>query len=479
MNKYVDPETGEIKRSSLSTEEITRRLASKSEKYWAEIRTALTLMERSESVTEKQIETAREELSDLLDSGILIYPQTLEEAGLSRYQTLDEKKNALNIVSKSFIRSSNEEKFLACAEQKADTCRKSNWAWRISEEAEQKEMLGWHPFFVTLTVDPNEYDPEKLWKEGRAFRTYIRDLANMVCEQLKHPPVQHVNKKFPNYRKESDYVTYAGVIEHGKSREHHHCHLIIWLRAIPPSWRVCPNAGIRNPRYRNRNECLPLRTFWKYSLPGLSPALYFRTVNDIWQNEYEFCLPLSKKTGKEMKIGPARIAGDYIAKYLAKEHREWHHRMKATRNLGLTKLKSILRTLDEKVVEALTWRASNANLNLSLSRTHCVPLGLLRSEAKRQNFFLKYASNRLDLQTLLLRNSNLFQTMLTSVKDGARPDRMSSLDFFDWVNRCLPVQKGYSDQSCIAAHVQMAQHFPFRKTRVHHIKQRGNDIGHS
>ena len=81
-----------------------------------------------------------------------------------------------------------------------------------------------------------------------------------------------------------------------------------------------------------------MRTFWKWSSPDLSPALYFRTIGDIWEKAYNFVLPL--KDGRPMKISIPRVAGHYITKYLSKEHKEWHHRMKATRNLGMKTLKA-------------------------------------------------------------------------------------------------------------------------------------------
>ena len=456
----------------MNLDKLQQQFANKSANYWAKMRTNLSMIGRSDFVDETYIDEIRRELSDILDSGILTYPHTLTQLGLEPDQSLKERKQQLGLSTTPLVHSEAEQRFLDDMAHKADQVRKGNWSWRIAEEAEEKQKLKWHPFFVTLTIDPNKTDPKALWTEGREFRKYIRRLANVVCKEMGHDPCH----KKP-YRPESNYVTYAGVIEHGKSREHHHGHFIIWLRAIPASWRVCPNAGIRNPANRVKNECLPMRTLWPWSLPGLSKALYFRSVGDIWSTEYNFVLPL--KSGKPMKISVPRTAGLYITKYLAKEHREWHHRMKATRNLGMRKLRQTLESLDETMIEALTWRAENSNTNLSLMTIHSCPLGLLRSEAKRRSYLLRFRSNRLDLKTLLTSNSGIFNRMLSSVTNGARPERMDSFQFFDWVGEFLPVQKGYSRTKQIIAHTYLASIFPPDKNRVQHTNLGGNEIGHS
>ena len=451
--------------------------------YWETMRNNLHLVNKAE-IDESTINIIRAELSDILDSGILTYPQTLSQLGIEPGMSLIEKKEELGIKKITRQKTFEEKKFLEDCAVKAHVCRQSNWAWRIAEEAEQKQKDGWHPFFVTLTVDPKKTDPEKLWREGREFRKYIRRLVNIVCDELGHPPAHKRvirNKKIIwDYRRESDYVTYAGVIEHGKSRAHHHGHFIIWLRRIPASWTSCPNAGIRNPANRTKNICLPMCTYWNWSghCPEtgkpLSPALYFRTVGDIWETKYNFVLPL--KDGKPMKVSTTRVAGVYITKYLSKEYKEWHHRMRATRNLGVVRLKKIIKQMLPTVVEALTWRAESSSLNNSLMMTHTVPLGLLRSEAKQINFLNMYKAKRLDLTRLLRSNYGIFSKMLWSVRNGQRPDRMDSSDYFDWVGRLLPAQEGYCKKKLIAAHCAIANYYPVERRMPPPTKLGGNEI---
>ena len=468
---------------------LQRSQANKSEKYWATMRSTYSMILRSDCADETAIDYLRAELSDILDSGILSYPHTMWQLGLSPSMSFKERKEALGLKQYDPVRSETQRAFLKDMAYKAQDIRKSNWSWRIGQEAEEKQNAGWHPFFVTLTVDPSMCDgnermvgkkklpayssPKELWTEGREFRRYIRELVNVVCKEMGHKPAH----KSP-YRPESDYVTYSGVIEHGKSREHHHGHFLVWLRRVPASWSTCPNARIRDPAKRQENECLPMRTYWPWSLPGLSPALYFRSIGDVWSTKYNFVLPM--KEGQPMKVSVPRVAGAYITKYLSKEHKEWHHRMKATRNLGMQKLKAMLEMLEQTTIEALSWRPEKSSLNRSLMMTHTVPLGLLRSEAKRMNYFRKYRDCRLDLRDLLNVNSSVFNRMLWSVQDGQRPDRMDSSEYFDWVGRLLPAERGYSKYRQIAAHVAVAAYFPPEESRVfNHVKIGANNFGYS
>ena len=452
----------------------TRSLSNKSSKYWARMRTDLLLLSRSDHTNDDILDAVKSELSDLLDSGILNYPPTLAQLGLNKHQSLEERKSAFGIVDAQHYRSSQEMDFLKDMVFKAENARKGNWSWRIGNEAAEKHEQGWHPFFVTLTIDPSRYEPKQVWQDGREFRKYIRRLAKVVCKVLGHPPPH----KKP-YRPESDYVTYAGVIEHGKSREHHHGHFVIWLRDIPASWKVCPNHGIRDRAKRNRNECLSMRTLWPCSLPGLSPALYFRSVGDVWTTRYNFVLPLDKKTGKSMRISSPRTAGHYITKYLSKEHKEWYHRMKATRNLGIQKLRKVLRAMKYKDVEALTWRPPTSGQNLSLMMTHTVPQGLLRHYAKQQKFFLQYKYRQLDLRDVLQSNRDVFTRMLKSARRGARPERMDSQRFYDWVSGFLPVPIEFSEERMMIAHKKLADHFPPPPPPTNRQSIGGNDIGYS
>ncbi len=352
--------------------------------------------------------------------------------------------------------------------------RQTNWGWRVGQAAVELQSEGWHPFFVTLTVDPKITDPEQLWKEGTEFRKWLRKINKVVTKELGVIPAHKSKGK----TKASDYVKHMAVIEHGKSRSHHHMHALIWMRAIPDSWKQCPNSGIHNPSARTRDRCLPFETLWKHSLPGLSPVKYWRTVGDIWQMQYNFTLPLKK--GQPQKIGEPRIAGFYITKYLSKDHKEWKHKVKATRNLGMETLKKTMDILPPQVIEQLTWRPLDSSQNLSVKEIHSVPLGLIRSVAKPINYYHKWVSNNLDYKTVMNRNYEVYKGMSDSVRLGARPDRMDSNQYFDWLAQFQPEQKGYSREKLLDAHELLAVVFPKPPTQRITAKKLGaNNIGDS
>ena len=451
-----------------STGELIEVSAGRCASYWGKMRSYLNLMHRSKKIDDFTIDLVRSELSDILDSGILIYPQTLKALGVNENQAYADARLELGIPPFNGLYSEDQHKFLNYMKELADKARKGNWAWRIGEEADYLDKMGWYPFFVTLTVDPLKTDPETLWREGREFRKYIRRLADEAAKCVGDKPPRKTNTP------ESEYVRYAGVIEHGSSREHHHAHIMVWIRDIPPDWKLCPNRFVRNPARRVMNECKQMRTKWPWSLPGLSKALYFRTHNDVWHRKHGFVTPM--KLGKPMRLATARIAGLYITKYLKKEHKEWQHRMKATRNLGLLKMRNHLKMLNLEALEALSYRPKSSEINTLLTTIHSVPIGLLRSEAKRMHFCKKYNQGQLDIQNLLTSNSGLFIKMLRSVQDGVRPDRMHSTDFFDWVSLHLPEIRGYCENTIIEEHTKIAKNWP-KLTKQTITKIGGNDFG--
>lgn len=448
-----------------SLDSLQQTFANKSHAYWATRRTELSLIERSIKTSETTHTQFISELSDILESGKLTYPPILNRLGISPEDSLKTKKAILGLRSFEPNYTEDQLKLIRHMKDSNQNTREANWKWRIANAAEEYQQKAWYPFFVTLTIDPNNHDAEAIWKEGRALRKYIRKLCNVVTHELGHRPAHRSN--IP----ESEYIAYVGVIEHGKSRAHHHGHFIIWMREIPASWKLDPNRGIRNPAARNKRECEKMRTFWEYSLPGLSPALYFRSIGDVW-SQLGHIVPMQK--GEAIHIGTPRQSGGYLCKYMGKDHKEWRHRTKATRNLGRTRLIQTIKSLTDQQVEALTWRPSTYSLNHSLKTIHTVPLGLLRQLAKQEHYLRQFRRNRLDLKTLTKKSSETFQNMLQNVLAGTRPDRMDSQQYYDWVGQFLPAVDGYCDQRLIGAHKKLSDTFPINHTRIKRITIPGN-----
>lgn len=450
--------------------------------FWAEMRSTCYLVSQSNWVQEADVGALIKELDDILGRRILSYPPTLKKYGIDEKTPYQQKKLYLGILQ-NYTKNLDEAemvkrmRFMKLMADKAASAHKNNWQWRIAQHAQEMQDKGWYPFFVTLTVDPRKYDAEQLWKEGRAFRRYIRSLAREVCKVIGHPP-PHKKTKTYNYRPESDYITYAGVVEHGKSREHHHGHFMIWLRDIPSHWKQCPNKH-RLPGYRTQRECLPLRRFWKYCIDTQKPALYYRTIGDIWQKNGH-CTPIDKKTGRPIQIKSVAACGNYVMKYMQKDKKVWQHRMKATRNLGMNRIIQKIKSMPTETVKALTWRPKCSSHLHSVSLIHSVPIGLVRSIAKRVNFWNNLRQKQLDLSSVMKTNYGHFSRMQRSVLDGARPDRMPSQEFYDWVAKFLPDETGYCEKKLLEAHALLRGDYPRpRYSEPIHIAIGANNIGHS
>ena len=468
------------------------------EQFWAEMRSTAYLFSKSTIPTGYQATRLVEELGDILGKRITTYPPVLRELGIGENTSYRHKKLLLGLdmdVDRQEI-SDNERKFMTHMINKAAQAQKANWTWRITQEAQDKQEKGWYPFFVTLTVDPKmcrgqthtikgrevSYDnPEQLWKEGREFRLYIRELAKIVCRLMEHPYPHKEAKNFKGsgidytYRPESDYVTYAGVLEHGKTNEHHHMHLMVWMREIPSAWKQCPNAG-RLPSHRTERENRHMRYLWPWAIASQKPALYYRTKGDIW-SRLGHVTPLDKKTGQSIKINSVEAVGNYVTKYMQKGTKVWHHRMKCTRRLGLQKLQTLINSLSKNQLTPLTWKPQHSSHLHSVSLIHSVPQGLIRSLARHRLFSIQWTEKQLELENLMKTNYDHYSQMLKSVRDGARPDRMHSAEFYDWVQQFLPAEKEYSRQKLEHSHRLLEEQFPRPKIRVQPVLLPGNDSG--
>lgn len=436
-----------------------RSLALKAMTLSAEMRSSLRLMEKSKIISGAHLKRAKEECAQYLAQSILIYPPSMKAVGLREGMTLEERRIVLQVSENVGADTGDEIAFKEMLETAGRKAMQSNWIWRIGQECQEKALEGWYGFFVTLTVDPSRvFNSRDMWQRGVEFRKYIRRLAKVSARACGMPRAIHDGASV------WQFVQHVGVIEHGKSAHHHHMHLLIWMRDVPDSWKVCPNRGIRKPEDRTRDWCKPMSTFWPHSLPGIGRAKYFRHEGDVW-SKHGFVLPYDSKKGRTIRINHPETAGLYIAKYMDKEDKAWVHRVKATRNLGLQRLKRILSMISRRKLEALTWRPPAYNMNIFQQTTQSVPQGLLRSKAKQELFVRDWVSNRLDFERLLQHNCDSFKQMLKSVRDGARPKRMRSKQFYEWVSAHLPVPNGYCERRLKLATVSLGVEFPVRGTR--------------
>jgi hypothetical protein len=463
--------------------------------FWGQMRSVKTLLDRSEVPSHDDMEQFVLQLRHILGTGILTYPPVLGRLGIGEQTSYRQKKALLGLedTAAAAPMSKQELDFMQYMLNKAGEARKYNWQWRITEEAKVRQAEGWYPFFVTLTVDPKKcmgkpvtlmgrtvtYDsPRQLWEKGREFRLYIRKLATAAARSMGHLPphkqkIKHGKVVIP-YRPESDYVRYAAVLEHGKTNEHHHMHLMVWLRDIPPNWKQDPNQG-RLPQYRSERECKHMRFYWPWCIADQKPALYFRSKGDIW-SQLGHVTPIDEK-GKPIKINPVEAVGNYVTKYMQKGHKAWKHKMKCTRNLGMDRLNQLIKSLPMQVLTPLSWKPEKYSTHHTVTLIHSVPPALIRLAAKRRILEIQWEEKSAALKDLMKTNYGVYIEMLSSVRDGARPERMHSGEFYDWVQQFLPDQNGYCEKTLLAAHEEFSYDFPRSRHSVMPVIIPGNQIG--
>jgi len=358
-------------------------------------------------------------------------------------------------------------------ESGSDKARKANWQWRIGEEAEQKQKEGFYPYMGTLTYDrtlfpyygdnpdfskgpikPLYQSARDMWQQGRELQYYFDDIARTVCKELGHPAFNRKDALHPR----SYYLVKFAIQEHGSKGTNDHMHYIMWLRAVPASWKSCPNHGIRNPEHRTRRMCKPLNSYWKF---GFSQVDYFRSVGDIWSAKYGFVTPVDKK-GKPMKIRPPREAGGYFLKYLSKEKKEFSHRPKATRGIGLGRLNAYIERLDLKTAEALSWRPADYEKYFYLQLKTTVPIPFIRAKAKEQVFYLKYMLGQIDPVKEVQPAPPIYARMIKSVHAGESPHRGGSGEKYNWFSQFIDQPENYYHVAQVIAMNDLARYFPPR-----------------
>ena len=240
---------------------------------------------------------------------------------------LEDRRERLGLSAKYCgVRTKREQRLQDDLRSGAEGMRKQAWNFRIGEEVEQLDKRDWYTVMVTLTVDPSIADGREVIEDGKAWSAFLQrcsEVARQACGLAQRhrggPP-------------RTEYFRYVGVAEHGASRDHHHVHGLLHFRSLPASWIWDENDGVLNPRVQQLSGVAAL---WDYGVQTRATA--FRFAGDVWSRRCGFVWPL-KDDGSALDKLPARASGAYFGKYMGKEHKEWHHRMKASRGYGMSRL---------------------------------------------------------------------------------------------------------------------------------------------
>ena len=306
--------------------------------------------------------------------------------------------------------------------------RMNEWQYRIGEWIRECTEKNWYGFFVTLTVDPKIYDPAVTMRDPKVYRDYMLNWHDTIARAIG---VKIQRKGGPDVR---NYLQSVAVIEHGKSGCHHHMHLLIFCQDIPVDWKKDPNVALISPI---RTQVVQPKAWWKYG--KIQKCEAFRYIGDRWTKE-NWIMPKREK----LILRPPEACGYYLAKYLDKEKKEWHHRMRATQGLGLTRVKEFLNKMSRDELRELSKRPKTWKQSRRLSESGAPPRTLIARLAKLESFRRDYEGFVLAAHEIKRRPTPILN-MLKSVEDGVQPWRMSLPERYEWASRCGAVVTDRSD----------------------------------
>lgn len=384
---------------------------------------------------QKELEDTISRYKSLLDLYYLTTPPTTyRKLGFEFDQSKQERLTALNpfliqserhpvnptVNAEKLNTQSRFARFMANGQDKQ---RGNIWSYKIGLEAENFNKLGYYPFFITLTVDhnkiPHEYegDVARFWRESRAYPTFRRRLARLAGYSMGMTKIEAD-------KREGTLMSSIAVMEHGKTGNHHHIHMLVWMQEIPETWKIDPNQ--HNLR-RNYMQCYEAKQYWEY---GFSSFAYFRHIGDVW-SRLGFKIPT--KEGKQIKIASPFAAGYYLTKYLTKEQRAWSHRIKAPKNFGNRLLDKALQNLSLQELAQLTSYPEEQDMT-RLKQKNNLPMSLLRQRAKSTLFSKALDSGSAYLKRLAKPTYKIYATLRDSAtKLAVQPWAMPTKDLYAWL----------------------------------------------
>ena len=349
---------------------------------------------------------------------------------------LEDRRERLGLSAKYCgVRTKREQRLQDDLRSGAEGMRKQAWNFRIGEEVEQLDKRDWYTVMVTLTVDPSIADGREVIEDGKAWSAFLQrcsEVARQACGLAQRhrggPP-------------RTEYFRYVGVAEHGASRDHHHVHGLLHFRSLPASWIWDENDGVLNPRVQQLSGVAAL---WDYGVQTRATA--FRFAGDVWSRRCGFVWPL-KDDGSALDKLPARASGAYFGKYMGKEHKEWHHRMKASRGYGMSRLEEQAAIWSVATSLALLERPGSL-LERNTADLSSVPLSTVRQLARLSLISRAGTSSfgrRLLRKTLWTApRLDAYTAMVSSVEDGHDPWSMDSEARYDWLLDVCPQEGSVS-----------------------------------
>jgi len=465
----------------------------------ARVRTDLLLIEKyiqnptylgSHTNARNIIDKIKNQLQNALDQRILIYPPLFQIFGLKFNQTLKKRKEILGLITQPTADSPTKTQLLKMLEKGADSVREANWRWRAGQWIEEMQQKGWYGFFVTMTLDPAKFSTSH--QRGQSITDELNRTMRHAWQLPKQKNDGYNHERLGIFQEwktrvcrsiwrnsgvpESDMrqlsertiAQHMCVIEHGKSSRHHHAHCLIFFKTVPGTWirdpmrSFSPTIGDTN----SHNQCPELSTFWTWSQPQNHRAEYFRHLGDVWKTKHNFKTPI--KNGQGLKLMAPQKAGAYLTKYLQKDVRQWNHRVKATRGIGLCQIRQQIRRLQLRHLKSLTEpmppTLSHYDLRMRASTTISPPISLLTTLSQIERYRREYLST--PLKTLLKPKPEIFSKLLVRSRPSRNttpPWQLPSPERWLWLQTSLHTdQSEFSEADFKETIIIIREKFPYQ-----------------
>ncbi len=352
----------------------------------------------------------------------------LTERGVGPEVSYIEKKSMVGMIKPRHEQSEEEEKTKEYLQEGGRLNRASNWQWRLQAAITEAIRKDWYPLFGTYTVDPKRLPEgcltrDDLWTDKKAghwdrfVKKYKTEVAD-ACGMGRRPS---------KWKKTSDWFQYMAVLEHGKTGKHPHIHVIWLCKKIPKNWRTDPN---RNCSENTEVDIPAASALWEHGNQRKTMALFI--VGSPFIDELKWEVPINEKTGKRRKVaGPGSVAG-YIGKYLTKGvTKQWDHRVKSTKSLGLMKLARQLSEVKSlSLLLGLSSRPMQYKMWMKIQQATSCPMSLIREKSKKE-LVRRYHSMKTPQGKNLLRmewtknKQEFYTTLMYSVRAGIRIWKMT------------------------------------------------------
>lgn len=327
--------------------------------------------------------------ASILDVQIITH--SLTKIGLGPDKTLEEKKQLLKLTKT--LEEKEDSKVLeplldkrlgAYLKNGAKQSRSLEWKFRVQRAMHEAVIINkWYPLFGTYTVDPKRLPAgcltrNDLWTKTPAWDRFIQMFKSHIAASLGY------GRKPSKWPKTKTFFQYFAIIEHGKSLEHPHIHVIFLCKNIPQLWKVDPN---NNDPINSQFNIPAASAIWNHGIQKVTQAIFIEGSPFIDELKWKIPRKYNEEadTYTAIKVGDASAVAGYIAKYMTKGGKQWSHRVKATKNLGLTMVRKTLAEVKcIPILKALAERPNEYQTAFKLQRQTSCPIHLLRRMSKQE-----------------------------------------------------------------------------------------------